>query len=237
MPIYYALYDNNLTDDPDDRLARVTTAGVADQDLLIADIIESGSTVTQPDILAVLNAYHRAITRRLTEGMRIQTPIANFGLSIQGVFDGADDQFDPGRHTLNVTARVTPSLRRQVQQEVHLSKQEPSLFLPKPVEYIDFGSETKNSLLTPGGPGQLNGHRLKFDPADPKQGIFVVNQANNSAIRVDMVMHNKPAGLMFMLPTDLSPGDYILEVRTDSIGDRQQQRIGSLEYFLTVPSG
>jgi hypothetical protein len=59
--------------------------------------------------------------------------------------------------------------------------------------------------------GQLSGYRLKFDPADPAQGIFFVNGSDN---RVSVVGHNGPSRLMFIVPAGLTPGDYRLEVRS-----------------------
>jgi len=99
--IPYAVSENHLTSDPDDHLARVISVGTVDQDALVDDIIKRGTTVTRPDLLAVLDTYHKAIIDRLLEGYRITTPTANYGVTIKGCFEGPADEFDHSRHLLN----------------------------------------------------------------------------------------------------------------------------------------
>jgi hypothetical protein len=54
MPIYFALYPNALTEDPDDYYAVVQPAQVRDKEDIADRIIEMGSTVTRADVLSVL---------------------------------------------------------------------------------------------------------------------------------------------------------------------------------------
>jgi hypothetical protein len=113
-----------------------------------------------------------------------------------------------------------------------LVKDEAQVSEPNSTEYLDFASGTKNSTLTPGGPGQLTGHRLKFDTSDPQQGIFFV-AGDSSETQVSVVMRNKPAELMFIVPESLAAGDYALEVRA-SMSDGGEVRSGALRHTLTV---
>ncbi|OGB67431.1 MAG: hypothetical protein A2Y94_10395 [Caldithrix sp. RBG_13_44_9] len=66
--------------------------------------------------------------------------------------------------------------------------------------------------MTRGGIGQITGHRLKFDPEDTKQGIFLVAE-DGTETRITMVGVNKPSQLMFSIPSSLPAGNYTLEVR------------------------
>ncbi len=102
---------------------------------------------------------------------------------------------------------------------------------PNPEVYNDFNSGERDSVLTSGGMGQLTGHRLKFDPADVKQGIFFVAE-DNSATKVEIVGRNKPGDLMFTVP-ELPSGDYRVEVRAIMSGG-VQVRTGVLLATLTV---
>ena len=62
MPIHYARFENNITADPDDYAAMVRVGWAsrpparADGDDLVQDIVDQGSTVNKPDILAVTAA-------------------------------------------------------------------------------------------------------------------------------------------------------------------------------------
>ena len=71
MPIQYALFENHVSADPDDYAATVQTSGSADGDALVQDIIDQGSTVGRPDILAVTAALKLACQRRLEQGQRV----------------------------------------------------------------------------------------------------------------------------------------------------------------------
>ena len=79
--------------------------------------------------------------------------------------------------------------------------------------------------------GQIAGHRLKFDAADPEQGVFFVD-SSGTAVRVAMYGRIKPAELFFMVPDGLAAGDYTLEVRVVFASDGP--RIGVLPVTLTI---
>ncbi|MCK4342896.1 MAG: hypothetical protein KAY37_14375 [Phycisphaerae bacterium] len=70
MPIHYALFENNVTADPDDYAAVVQMTDTADLDTLIRRMIERGSTTTRADILAVMEDAIGACESMLLDGMR-----------------------------------------------------------------------------------------------------------------------------------------------------------------------
>ena len=70
MPIKYALLENNITSDPDDYAAMVQISGSTDGDHPVRDIVDQGSTVNKPDILAVTAALKLACQRRVEQGQR-----------------------------------------------------------------------------------------------------------------------------------------------------------------------
>ena len=229
MPINYVLFENNLTSDPDDYMAMVRATGTAELNDIIERIIQQGSTVTRPDIVSVLEDFFTAVENMTLEGMNVNTPVANFGASIKGIFEGQDDMFDASRHQLTATVSPGKRFRKIISEQGTVSKQEAVKPKPNPQDYTDINTEARNSVLTPGGMGQLVGHRLKFDPADTDQGIFFV-ASDGSATKVVVVGKNKPGGLIFMIPT-LPAGEYTIEVRA-AFGD--EIRSGALDATLTV---
>jgi hypothetical protein len=74
------------------------------------------------------------------------------------------------------------------------------------------------------------GYRLKFDPADPTQGLFFIGDSGDT--RVDIVGKNTAVELMFLVPASLIPGNYTLELRT-TMGNHTI-RTGTLAASLTV---
>lgn len=142
-----------------------------------------------------------------------------------------DDVFNKVRHQITPTVNPGKRLRGVMAQKGQPVKQEAMKPAPNPLTYVDLASDSRNSTLTPGGMGQVAGHRLKFDAADPEQGVFFVD-SDGAAARVEVYGRNKPAELLFMVPAGLADGDYALEVRAVFAADGP--RPGVLPVTLTV---
>jgi hypothetical protein len=211
MAIKYALVKNHLTGNGDYR-ALIHHARVAGMDEVVDRIVGQGSTVTRADIYSVLEGYHTAIEHMLLEGTKVNTPLANYGVSIRGVFEEYRERFDAARHTITATISVGRRLRRTIRRRGKPVREPPNRPVPQPLTYADFNSGEWDGVLTPGGVGQVIGYGLKFDPGDPEQGIFFV-AADGQAARVSVVAQNDPRRLVFQVPAGLAPGTYTLQVR------------------------
>ncbi len=213
MPIRYVLLKNALSDDPDDYVARVISYDSVGLEEVIERMVQQGSTVTRADIVSVLEDFYTAIKGLLLNGVNVNTPLANFRLSIKGTFRDITDRFDADRHQLRAVITAGSRLRRAIRFEGRPVKEEsPVRFRPYPVTYTDLNSGEHNQTLTPGGLGQIEGYRLKFDADDPLQGIFFIAE-DGTETRVRVMGENRPGKLLFLIP-DLAPGSYRLEVRT-----------------------
>jgi len=232
MTIDYVLFENHLTSDPDDYMAMVQPKGTAELEDIIERMIAQGSTVVKADILSVLEDYHSAIESMVLEGMNVNTPGANYKVIIKGVFNGNTDAYDPSRHQVRAAVSPGKRFRKAIEERAQLVKQEAQKPKPNLLAYIDLNTSARNSVLTPGGMGQIVGHRLKFDPADADQGIFFI-AADSTETQVAIVGRNKPAGLMFMVPDTLTAGNYTVEVRA-ILPNRSDLRVGALNDPLTV---
>ena len=105
---------------------------------------------------------------------------------------------------------------------------------PNPIEYRDIASDEINDTATVGNIGQLNGSRLKFDPAKADEGLYFVATAGGDT-KVPTVQKNKPSQLVFLVPA-LVAGTYHLEVRArmGSGTSSRQLRVGRLDATLTA---
>ncbi len=154
MPIKYALFENNVTADPKDYAATVQVSGSADGDDLVQDIVDQGTTVNKPDILAVTAALKLACQRRVEQGQRVNYfGMVEFFPRIKGVFTGATDTFDPARHRIDIGANPGSELREAVRTGAKVEKVEAVKPSPNPIEYRDIGSDTTNDQVTPGNIG------------------------------------------------------------------------------------
>ncbi len=230
MPIQYTLRENALTPEPEDYTASVTPTRTVTLSDVVKRMVAQGSSITSADIFSTFDNFQKAIESLLLEGANINLPFGNYSTSIKGVFKGAGDSFDPTRHQINPVINPSNELRQIYSQGVTTKKLESTEILPNLVEYKDFNSGATNSTVTPGGMAQIMGHRLKFEDDDEQQGIFIINQDNNSQ-KVAVVGENKPSRLMFMLPADLEKGEIQIEVRAKIYGGI---RVGKLPQSLTV---
>lgn len=234
MPINYALFENNLTSDPNDYAAQVQTTASADLDAIVRRIIDQGSTSTEADIAAVLEDAIKACEGLLLEGNRV-----NFGglcelfPRLTGVFNGITDSFDASRHRIDVGANPGSRIRKTVRDNAQPVKVESVKPAPAPLEYSDLGSGEINGTITPGNIGTINGHRLKFDPTQADEGIFFSPTGGGAPTKADIVQKNKPSQLVFLVPAGLAAGDYRLIVNA-RMANGTELRTGILDATLTV---
>ena len=236
MPINYALFENNLTSDPNDYAAQVQITSSVDLEDLIRRMINQGSTVTEADIRAVLEDAIKACESLLLDGNRV-----NFGGLVElfprlkGIFNGITDTYDSARHQIDVGANPGSRVRKPVRSNASINKVETIKPAPAPLEYVDLASGDTNGTLTAGTIGTINGHRLKFDPAATDEGIYLVriNGTGPPYIKIGMVQKNKPGQLVFLTNSTILAGDHYLEVRARIQGGAEL-RTGRLDAVLTI---
>lgn len=231
MSIKYFLLENKLTENPDDYFARVQSTGAAELEDVVERILQQGSTVTRADIYSVMEDFFTTLERMVLEGRTVRTPVANFGISIKGTFDGPEDSFDANRHEIN--ARVNPGrrLRATIRTRARPVKQESITRRPNIMAFIDLETDARNDTLTPGAMGRISGHRLQFEDV-PEQGVFFIAE-DGTETRVEAMGRNKPSELIFMVPDTLTAGDYVCEVRAPMYEDGDV-RVDTLDDPLTV---
>ena len=234
MRLRYSLYKLAIHKNPNAYKARLVVGNrVATIDEIAHMMVSQGSTVGHADIVAVLEELVVALVNLLSLGFRIHLPFANFELTIRGVFDGLEDEFDPRRHEIYINVTPGKRLRRDIRNKIQLSKDQQVPRTPNPTGYLDLESGEENHLITSGGIGRVSGYRLKFDLEDPAQGIFFVNQENRHAVRVDSMIKTKMNELFFKVPT-LPTGTYRLQVRA-YVYNSPNVRSGELAKTLIVP--
>ena len=231
MSIKYSLIPNHLTSDPEDHMAIVQDQTSRTIDDIIEEIADRGSTVTKADILSVVEEYQAVIAKFLEDGDIINTPLFRTSASISGVFDDQTDSFDRLRHYVRLN--VTPGSRiGEIAEDLSVEKVAATRIEPVLEIFKDFISDTQNDTLTPGGAAEIRGSHLKVDPAEADQGVFFI-ASDGTETRVDTIMRNKPANLIFMVPDSLASGEYEVEVRSLLQG-HTSIRSGRLKSTLVV---
>lgn len=194
-------------------------------------MMQRGSGLSRQDAQAALSLFFNTIETMVLEGYRVVTPLAVFGAKIKGRFDHPEDTFNSTRHKVEAAVSAGADIRRSVQDKAQMVQQEANSPHPKPEAFFDPVSGERNSQVNAGRVGQVTGRRLKFDPADPTQGIFFI-AADGSAVRAEVMVMNTPRKLIFEVPAGLAAGDYVLEVR--AAVNSGTVRSGRLVDVLTV---
>lgn len=227
----YALFENNLTSDPDDYMALVQPISTKTMEDLADMMISRGSTVTKAEVLSVMEEFTLATMQCLKDGHNIATPLFKLSLSVKGVFDNAFDSFDASRHEVSVRVNAGTRLK-EVVSDVKTEKVSSVRPLPVLQSFRDVTSGSENETLTPGGVGHIIGTLLRFDATDAQQGVFFT-ATNGTVTKAETVVTQRPSEIIFTIPAGLVPGEYSLSVRS-ILHNRKDLREGFLIDNLTV---
>jgi hypothetical protein len=232
MAIKYYLQPNPITPDPNDQSARVLSNEVFDVEKIIPYMLERGSTVTQADIRAVLDVFFAVTSDIVARGNSVNLPLVNIRPGINGVFASQTDNFDPSRHIKKASVSAGIMLNQKMQAAEVVKVLQP-IAAPVLIEFTDVNTQTTNSILTPGGIGQLVGEELKFNPENTAEGIFLI-PPTGAEIKVGILATRTEGKLVFGIPAGLASGNYGIQVRKGYGTTLLAVRLGSLQDSLTV---
>lgn len=231
MAIKYFLRKYYLIDNKDAMIARIEPNKILDNDAVIDEMMKRGTTVNRQDAMATINLYHQVLTDQILEGNNIRTSVTNFKPVITGIFSSNTDNFEAGRHSVQVSLSPGQALRHAISQAVvtKISKPYPH---PQLIEYYDVNLKEINNRLTKACIGQINGADLKFNKSNVAEGIFFVDE-NGVEYRANEIQRCSPKMLVFLVPSEMLPGIYTLSVRK-AYGKNALLRTGELLSKLTL---
>lgn len=230
MTLPFILRKNHLTEREDDYSAQPVVFDTLDSESLIKKSVKKHSSLNVADSTVAINAFHEQIYEELLAGNSIITPLCNIRLSISGVFDGDNMEFNPEKHKVNIN--YTPGVDfRDLPKEMKLKKMATADILPELEYFEDSGSDTRNEKITPGKAAIIKGARIKINQESAEEGIFFIAE-DKTEVKVETYLRNMPSELIFSTPETLAAGKYHVEVRSKLEG--KTLRIGELEYVLTV---
>ncbi len=234
MSLQYSLTESALTASPHDYQARMEGVKVHNFESVVARMVQKGTTVTKTDTLAVLNTFFEVLAEITKAGECVNIGAFKTQLSIQGVFDGVGDSFDPKRHHINLSMHAGVVLKK-VLDSISVEKVAAADPMPHLLEVKDAVSGTLNNVITAGGVVEIVGSLLKITGEHAENGVYFVD-AHKTPYKVVTLVANKPACLIVMVPT-LPKGTYTLEVRTQFNGSGTalaHTRKGVFPHTLTV---
>jgi hypothetical protein len=229
MAIDFIILKSPLAAHPTGHSARVKSKGTISFEKVTHMVANRRTTVAKSDVLSVLEDFFDTVEELLQDGYTVVTPHTILRTAIQGNFEHPADEFDPHRHLIVVRITAGKRLRRAMRDvQARKLKWEPPH--PRPLNWIDVATGAQNGPVTPGGEGRIIGSGLRFDPADPRQGVFFI-AADKTETRAEELTLNTPGHLIVRIPV-LPAGWYKVEVR--ALVNNYQVRAGQLDQKLTV---
>jgi hypothetical protein len=212
----YFLINNYLTSDPNDQTAISTNIRSFTDEQIIDRIMQRGTTLTRPDLLAGINAYQEEHGYIVEEGNGFNTGLITAGPGILGKFNSVTDSFDRLRHKTHYSVNFSRAIQEKA-AKIKMNKVQAPNTGPVIAAIRDGVSGLTDGTLSTGGVLDIAGSRLKLFPDLPDEGVYFV-APDGTEYKATTLVENKPARLIVMLPP-LPSGAYTLEVRTHFIGN------------------
>ena len=234
------LYDNLLTEDPNDFIARVTT----DRSLSIKDIAKSAATRGGADLSATViehavEQWLKEMSYLLCDGLSVNAD-GYFTVTphIKGSFNSPNETFDPAKHTISFHFQQGARLRKEQETATVeiLGVANTSLNI---AQVIDVKTGSINDTLTPNRTLRIKGTKLKIVGDSTPNGVYFINYDTQARTKVDPtdIVLNNPSELIVVIPP-LAAGKYQLELCTQYSANKRQllnePRVMLFEKLLTV---
>ncbi len=209
------LYDNVLTENPNDLIARV----VSEKSLSIGDVARSavqrgGANISADEMERAVSLFLKEMAYRLCDGFSINTGWFTAQTTIKGVFNSASEKFNSEKHSVLFDFQQGALLRKELSNvEVDiLGVADASLVI---TQVLDVKTGSVNDVLTPNRNLKISGSKLKIAGGNDTNGIYFVNQETSERVKVDAsdIVINNPSELIVVIP-ELPAGTYKVEVVT-----------------------
>lgn len=231
------LYENFLTDNPNDFVARVSSERTLHiPDICKAAVSRGGADTTAATMEHNVNLFFKEMGYQMSDGYSVNTGYFYAGALVRGVFDKATEKFNPAKHSVLFQFNQGEMLRQElptIDVEI-LGVVENNVFID---QVIDVKTGTINEILTPGRNLKIVGSRLKIAGDNPNNGIFLIHQTSGTSTRVDAtdIIVNKPSELIILIPT-LAAGNYQLMIQTQYSPSKllKEPKSSTLDIVLTV---
>ena len=210
----FTLMSNNLKNDGR-YMARIIHQKTITYENLLLDM-ENNTALRKEDIRLANTHLLDAVVENLIRGLKVETPLGVFKMSIKGSFDSISDDFRPGaetnNHELKVRLKVSDELEKRVIEGISTEKVlENNLKYPKIFGFENLNSPG-NESFSPSNIISISGINLKIDAEMEDEGVFW-KDSQGAVTKASVITHNTSTLLQFQIP-ELEAGAYSLYVST-----------------------
>lgn len=216
MKLSYFLSKLFLTGLEDKYRALIQKQEVLTRTALATRMANKNTAFSAADITGIFELMQTCIIEAIEEGYAVDGVMGMLKYSIQGSFNSIEDSFDSSRH--NVKAHITLNKEYLAAvDKIHVEKVTASFKGPH-ITIVKDGTDgdAENNTLKVGGVAKIIGENLKVvesPEGSVDHGVYFI-ASDATQIKVELMVENNPSKLIVVIPSDLSVGNYSIEVRT-----------------------
>ncbi|MDR1676659.1 MAG: DUF4469 domain-containing protein [Tannerella sp.] len=214
------LRPNSLTEDPNDYLAEVETAGeTRRQSDIIDHIVAGGSDIRRETIKAVLDGETAAKEYFVLAGYSVFDDLVHLGPRVDGSWSGKET-FTEGKHRVTVNAHMSKEMREKLKQVgVRVTG------IADPGAHImlvtDQATQLTDGTITPGDDILIVGDKIrvvgKTQPdgtLEPGINVYFDFADGVTSVPAQRITENAPSRVLARVPATLTQGNYRLRIVT-----------------------
>ena len=216
------LYDNTLTGDPNDYVARPRNTGTVYNADIASRMASKYPGYEAGSLTQTLDLADQEKMLAVAEGKNQVDKTGSRQLTIAGPFKGADAQFDSSLNSMGVMYTMSDQFRELLKTRVKVRVH--GIAQTGPIVNYVIDAVTENSskekvieslTITSGGALTIAGSNLKIQGSDDSVGVFFVPSIGEPK-KVSVLISNMPSQLIVQMPT-LDDGIYTLRVTTQFV--------------------
>ena len=216
------LYDNTLTGDPNDYVARPRNTGTVYNADIASRMASKYPGYEAGSLTQTLDLADQEKMLAVAEGKNQVDKTGSRQLTIAGPFKGADAQFDSSLNSMGVMYTMSDQFRELLKTRVKVRVHGIAQTGPIVNYVIDAvtGNSSKEKVIesltiTSGGALTIAGSNLKIQGSDDSVGVFFVPSTGEPK-KVSVLISNMPSQLIVQMPA-LSDGMYTLRITTQFV--------------------
>jgi len=207
------LYENLLTDNPNDYSAKV----ISERSLSVKEICQTavkrgGAATTAAAMEHNVMLFLKEMAYQLMDGYSVNTGYFVANTQVRGIFNSPKETFDPKKHSVlfrfnqgDLLRKEIPNISVQVMGVGDTSIQISHI--------VDTKTGSVNDLITPNGTLKIKGGKLKIVGDSSEIGVYFESEDGRSTkVSENDIIVNNPSELIVMIP-HLERGKYRLVVK------------------------
>jgi len=214
----YTLRKNKIVSKEGDAyIAMTTDYKTFSREDLVKQICEQRGTILKTtETRAVLDTFFDQLTDNLERGIAYRDDFFTLRTNIKGVFTDEADKFDVKRHVVRASLGEGKELK-QIVASIKPKKAREKNIAPEIKEVINLIDPDKGNNINPGQIIEVKGARLKFNPDDKEQGVFLESLMGRHTYRLSEYRSIRPSGFYCFIPEDIADGEYVIYLKAQTL--------------------